>query len=81
MFKRGESFEESSAKERNIMVPTYDVVAIHGWLNHVLLQALEHHPAFAFHAPSKAALEEAIARVKHQSDIFVSLDGSRHDAH
>ena len=81
MFKRGESFEESSAKERNIMVPTYDVVAIHGWLNHVLLLALEHHPAFAFHAPSKAALEESIARVKHQSDIFVSLDGSRHDAH
>ena len=37
MFKRGESFEESAAKERNIMVPTYDIIAVHGWLNHILL--------------------------------------------
>lgn len=58
MFKSGEAFEKGEAKERNIMVPTSAVVAIHGWLNHIILAAVEHHKAFAFHTASKLELED-----------------------
>lgn len=81
MFKRGESFNAGDAKERNIMSPHLAVVGFHGWLNHVLLEAVEAHPAFAFHAKSRDELENRISDVLTTNDTFVSIDGSRHDAH
>lgn len=81
MFKRGECFDEGDAKERNIMSPHLAIVGFHGWLNHVLLQAVEHHPAFAFHAQSKVEIEDRLTACTNMHRTFVSIDGSRHDAH
>lgn len=56
-------------------------MALHGWLNHVILQAVEHFPAFAFHARSKAEIENVLNHYNKIDWTYLSLDGSRHDAH
>lgn len=76
MWKSGEAFPEGEAKERNIMVPPDEVVALHGWLNHCLLCATEGYEEFAFHSHSTNVLEMLIGGRMGADDVFISLDGS-----